>query len=81
MKPPNQPAAQRTYRIRRRVVNRMNQLGMLIDVSHAGDQTFWDVIKTSTKPSSLHTVLFTVLYRTGATLKDEQIKPSRQMVA
>ena len=26
-----------------KVVQRMNQLGMLIDVSHSGDQTFWDV--------------------------------------
>ena len=34
----------------KRIVKRMNKLGMLIDVSHAGEQTFWDVIATTTKP-------------------------------
>ncbi len=34
----------------KQVVQRMNQLGMLVDVSHAGEQTFWDVIKVSAKP-------------------------------
>lgn len=34
----------------KQVVQKMNELGMLIDVSHAGEQTFWDVIKLSTKP-------------------------------
>jgi membrane dipeptidase len=32
------------------VIREMNDLGMMIDVSHSGDRTFWDVIKTSTKP-------------------------------
>lgn len=32
------------------VVNRMNELGMVIDVSHLSDGGFWDVIKYSTKP-------------------------------
>ena len=34
----------------RRVVRRMNELGMLVDVSHVSDRTFWDVIATSTRP-------------------------------
>jgi membrane dipeptidase len=34
----------------RRVVRRMNDLGMMVDVSHVGVQTFWDVMKTSRKP-------------------------------
>ncbi|WP_284141516.1 MULTISPECIES: membrane dipeptidase [unclassified Virgibacillus] len=33
-----------------RVVERMNKLGMTIDVSHCGDQTARDVIAASTKP-------------------------------
>ena len=32
------------------VVQRMNQLGMIIDISHVGEQTFWDVIKLTRKP-------------------------------
>jgi membrane dipeptidase len=34
----------------RRVVKRMNQLGMAIDISHCGDQTSLDVIEASEKP-------------------------------
>jgi membrane dipeptidase len=34
----------------RRVVRRMNELGMLVDVSHVSDSTFWDVLATSTRP-------------------------------
>jgi len=34
----------------RRVVRRMNELGMLVDVSHVSDRTFQDVLEVSTKP-------------------------------
>ena len=34
----------------RRVVRRMNELGMLVDVSHVSDATFWDVLATTTRP-------------------------------
>src|SRR5204862_484220 len=34
----------------RQVVARMNRLGMLVDVSHVSDATFWDVVATSTRP-------------------------------
>lgn len=34
----------------RKVVEEMNNLGMLIDVSHVSDETFYDVLKYSTKP-------------------------------
>ncbi|NDW11280.1 membrane dipeptidase [Bacteroides sp. 214] len=33
-----------------KVVEEMNRLGMIIDVSHASESTFWDVIKLSSKP-------------------------------
>jgi membrane dipeptidase len=34
----------------RAVVLEMNRLGMLVDVSHVSDKTFWDVIETSKAP-------------------------------
>lgn len=34
----------------RQVVKEMNRLGIMIDVSHAGEATFWDVIKESRLP-------------------------------
>jgi membrane dipeptidase len=58
----------------KQVVNRMNELGMMIDVSHLGDQSFWDVIKITTKPiiASHSSVYKLVPHRRN--LKDEQIK-------
>ena len=58
----------------KQVVQRMNQLGMMIDVSHVGDQTFWDVIAITTKPiiASHSSVYSLVPHRRN--LKDEQIK-------
>jgi membrane dipeptidase len=32
------------------VVAEMNRLGMLVDVSHISDETFWDVLECSSKP-------------------------------
>jgi membrane dipeptidase len=34
----------------RTVIGEMNRLGMMPDVSHVSDKTFWDMIETSTKP-------------------------------
>jgi len=34
----------------RKVIQEMNRLGIMIDVSHAGEKTFWDVIELSEQP-------------------------------
>jgi len=47
---------------------------MIIDVSHAGDQTFWDVINITTKPIiASHSSVYTLVPH-RRNLKDEQIK-------
>ncbi len=57
-----------------KVVQRMNELGMMVDVSHVGDQTFWDVIKYSTKPIiASHSSVYTLVHH-RRNLKDAQIK-------
>lgn len=58
----------------KKVVQRMNQLGMLVDVSHAGDQTFWDVIALTSKPIiASHSSVY-ALCPHRRNLKDDQIK-------
>lgn len=58
----------------KQVVQHMNQLGMLIDVSHAGEQTFWDVIGLSTKPIiASHSCVYNLTPH-RRNLKDDQIK-------
>jgi membrane dipeptidase len=34
----------------RAVIGEMNRLGMMVDVSHVSDKTFWDAVETSVKP-------------------------------
>lgn len=58
----------------KQVVQKMNSLGMLVDVSHVGEQTFWDVISTTTKPIiASHSSVYTICPH-RRNLKDEQIK-------
>ena len=58
----------------KQVVKRMNQLGMMVDVSHVGEQTFWDVIGTTTKPIiASHSSVYNICPH-QRNLKDDQIK-------
>lgn len=58
----------------KQVVKHMNQLGMMIDVSHVGEQTFWDVINNTTKPVLVSHSSVYALCPAFRNLKDEQIK-------
>jgi membrane dipeptidase len=56
------------------VVKMMNQLGMLVDLSHVGEQTFWDVMKVVTKPVLVSHSCVHALCPHRRNLKDDQIK-------
>src|SRR5450432_1257204 len=56
------------------IVKRMNALGMLVDISHVGEQTFWDAIQTTTKPViASHSSVY-ALCPVFRNMKDDQIK-------
>lgn len=56
------------------IVQRMNQLGMLVDLSHVGERTFWDAIHTTTKPVLVSHSSVYALCHVPRNLKDEQIR-------
>jgi membrane dipeptidase len=56
------------------IVRRMNELGMIVDLSHVGEKTFWDAIHTTTKPVICsHSSVYAIcpVFRN---LKDDQIR-------
>jgi membrane dipeptidase len=58
----------------KQVVKKMNDLGMLVDLSHVGEQTFWDAINTTTNPILVSHSCVYALCPHKRNLKDEQIK-------
>jgi membrane dipeptidase len=58
----------------KQVVKRMNELGMLVDLSHVGEQTFWDAVQTSTKPILVSHSCAYNLCPVFRNLKDDQIR-------
>lgn len=58
----------------KQVVRRMNELGIIVDLSHTGEKTFYDALAVTTKPVLLsHSSVWT-LCPVFRNVKDEQIK-------
>jgi len=58
----------------KQIVRRMNELGVIVDLSHVGEQTFYDAIATTSKPVLLsHSSIWNIcpVFRN---VKDDQIK-------
>lgn len=58
----------------KQVVRRMNELGVIVDLSHTGEQTFYDAIATTTRPVILsHSSVWNIcpVFRN---VKDDQVK-------
>lgn len=58
----------------KKVVKRMNELGMMVDLSHTGEQTFYDALSVTTKPVLLSHSSAYALCPVYRNLKDDQIK-------
>ncbi len=58
----------------KQVVKEMNKLGMIIDVSHTSEKTFWDICENTESPFiASHSGAYTML-KHRRNLKDKQIK-------
>ncbi len=58
----------------KRVVRRMNELGMIVDISHVGEKTFWDAIRVSDAPViASHSSVYAIC-PVDRNLKDDQIR-------
>jgi membrane dipeptidase len=58
----------------KKVIKRMNETGMLIDVSHLGEKSFWDVIKITDSPVIASHSNCNAINPHYRNLTDEQIK-------
>lgn len=57
----------------KQVVRKMNQLGMMVDLSHVGEKTFWDAMQIVTKPVIVSHSSVYHFAPVPRNLKDEQI--------
>jgi membrane dipeptidase len=62
----------------RKVVQEMNKLGMMVDVSHLSDLAFWDVLEVSTAPVIASHSCCRALHSHPRNLSDQQIKALAQ---
>lgn len=58
----------------KQIVRHLNELGVMVDVSHVGEQTFYDVIATSTKPVIASHSCAYALNPNQRNMKDDQLK-------
>jgi membrane dipeptidase len=58
----------------REVVREMNRLGMMVDVSHVSDATFWDVMQTTHAPVLASHSCARALTNSARNLTDEQMR-------
>lgn len=58
----------------RQVIKKLNELGVMVDLSHVGEQTFYDAIATTTKPVLVSHSSVWALCPVFRNLKDDQIK-------
>ncbi len=58
----------------KQIVRHMNDLGMMVDLSHVGEQTFWDAIGIVTKPVIVSHSCAWSLCPVPRNLKDDQIR-------
>lgn len=58
----------------KQVVKRLNKLGVMVDLSHVGEKTFYDAIAASSKPIMVSHSCAYSLNPVPRNLKDEQIK-------
>jgi len=56
------------------IVRHMNELGMVVDLSHVGEKTFWDAIHTASKPVICSHSSVYALCPVFRNLKDDQIR-------
>lgn len=58
----------------RKVVKRLNDIGVMVDLSHVGERTFWDVMSVTTKPVLVSHSSVYALCPSSRNLKDDQIR-------
>ncbi len=58
----------------RKVIKEMNRLGILIDLSHAAESTFWEVLKRSKKPVIASHSSARALFDHDRNLTDDQLR-------
>ncbi|NLY46649.1 MAG: membrane dipeptidase [Tissierella sp.] len=74
----NTPSEGGLTNLGKKVIEEMNKLGILVDVSHLAEETFWDVIRISKSPIiASHSGVYN-LKKHQRNLKDDQLKAIKE---